>query len=122
MSKKILLALVILVFTPCLAFAQKGPTIELEGRYWITDLKGKIKHTELVGAESTGFRRALKVVVPRTCKDIGTPPAPSKVTTVSVNSATARWAFLGLRASLGTSSGAYLWPLRKRLGRPWWDC
>jgi hypothetical protein len=46
MSKKILSVLVVLMFTPCLAFAQKRPTFELEGRYWITDLKGNIKVTE----------------------------------------------------------------------------
>ena len=61
MSKKILLALVILVFTPCLAFAQKGPTIELEGRYWITDLKGKIKVSEADFGESIDFRRDLGI-------------------------------------------------------------
>ena len=61
MSKKILLALVILVFIPCLAFAQKGPTIELEGRYWITDLKGKIKVSEADFGERIDFKRDLGI-------------------------------------------------------------
>jgi hypothetical protein len=46
MSKMILLVLAILVFTPCFAFAQKSPTLELEGRYWIPDLSGKVKASE----------------------------------------------------------------------------
>jgi hypothetical protein len=46
MTKKILWALVILVFTPCFAIAQKGATLELEGRYWIPDLRGKVKASE----------------------------------------------------------------------------
>jgi len=46
MSKMILLVSAILVFTPSFAFAQKGPTLELEGRYWIPDLSGKVKASE----------------------------------------------------------------------------
>jgi hypothetical protein len=61
MSKKILLALVILVFAPCLAFAQKGPTLELEGRYWITDLKGRIKVTEAHLGTDIDFKRDLGI-------------------------------------------------------------
>jgi hypothetical protein len=45
MSRKILLILAIFVFTPCLAFAQKDVTLEFEGRYWFTTLKGNVKVT-----------------------------------------------------------------------------
>jgi len=57
MSKKILLVLVILIFTPCLAVAQKGPTLELEGRYWITDLKGKVKASDTFLDTEVDFKR-----------------------------------------------------------------
>jgi len=49
MTKKFLWVLVIIVFTPCIAFAQKDVTIELEGRYWFTELQGKIKVTDSNG-------------------------------------------------------------------------
>ena len=61
MSKKILLSLVILIFTPCLAFAQKGPILELEGRYWITDLKGKVKVIETFTGTDVDFKRDLGI-------------------------------------------------------------
>ena len=57
MFRKILLTLVILIFTPCLAFAQKGPTLELEGRYWIPDLKGKVKASETFLNTEVDFKR-----------------------------------------------------------------
>ena len=46
MLRKFLLGLVIFVFTPWIAFAQKDVTLEFEGRYWFTDLTGKIKVTQ----------------------------------------------------------------------------
>ena len=46
MTKKFLWVLVIIVFTPCMAFAQSDVKLEFEGRYWFTDLKGDIKITE----------------------------------------------------------------------------
>jgi hypothetical protein len=50
MSKKFVLALIIFILTPCFAFAQKevkrDVILELEGRYWFTDLQGKIKVTD----------------------------------------------------------------------------
>ncbi len=61
MSKKFLLTLVILVFTPCFAFAQKDVTLEFEGRYWITDLKGKIKVTEAHIGTDIDFKRDLGI-------------------------------------------------------------
>jgi len=61
MSKKILLALVILIFTPCLAFAQKGPTLELEGRYWIPDLSGKVKASETFIDTKIDFKHDLGI-------------------------------------------------------------
>lgn len=41
-----LLVLAILVFIPCIALAQKDPTLELEGRYWFMDLQGNVKVTQ----------------------------------------------------------------------------
>jgi hypothetical protein len=61
MSKKILLAMAILIFTPCLAFAQKGPTLELEGRYWIPDLSGKVKASETFINTEVDFKRDLGI-------------------------------------------------------------
>lgn len=49
MAKTFLWILVMIVFTPCIAFAQKDVTIELEGRYWFTELQGKIKVTDSNG-------------------------------------------------------------------------
>jgi hypothetical protein len=48
MLRKMFLAFVIIVLvTPCFAFAQKKEvTLEIEGRYWITDLQGKAKVTD----------------------------------------------------------------------------
>lgn len=50
MTKKFLWVLVIIVFTPCLAFAQKDVkkevTLEFEGRFWMPDLKGRVKITD----------------------------------------------------------------------------
>jgi hypothetical protein len=61
MSKEILLALIVLIFTPCLALGQKGPTLELEGRYWFTDLKGKIKVTEAHLGTDIDLKRVLGI-------------------------------------------------------------
>jgi hypothetical protein len=49
MAKAFLCVLVIIVFIPCVAVAQKDVTIELEGRWWWTDLKGKMKVTDSNG-------------------------------------------------------------------------
>ncbi len=57
MLKMILLALVILVSTPCFAFAQKNPTLEFEGRYWIPDLRGKVKASETFLDTDVDFKR-----------------------------------------------------------------
>jgi hypothetical protein len=47
MVKKCLLALAIFVsITPCFAFAQRDALLEVEGRYWFTDMEGKINVTE----------------------------------------------------------------------------
>jgi hypothetical protein len=46
MTKTFLWVLVIIVFIPCIAFAQSDVKLEFEGRYWFTDLKGDIKITE----------------------------------------------------------------------------
>jgi hypothetical protein len=46
MTRKFLWVLVIIVFTPCIAFAQRDVRLELEGRFWFTDLEGRVKVTE----------------------------------------------------------------------------
>ncbi len=47
MARKFLLPLAIFVLiTPCFAFAQRDVILEFEGRYWFTDMEGKIKVTE----------------------------------------------------------------------------
>jgi len=61
MLRKTLLALAILVFTPCFAFAQKGVTLEFEGRYWIPDLKGKVKASETFLDTDVDFKRDLGI-------------------------------------------------------------
>jgi len=50
MSKKFLFVLAFIILTPCVAFAQKKDvTIELEGRWWFTDLQSKVKVTDSNG-------------------------------------------------------------------------
>lgn len=61
MSKKILLALIILIFTPCLALGQKGPTLEFEGRYWIPDLSGKVKASKTFMDTKVDFKHDLGI-------------------------------------------------------------
>jgi len=46
MRKTFLGVLVIIVFTPCVAFGQSDVKLEFEGRFWFTDLDGNIKITE----------------------------------------------------------------------------
>ncbi|MGQ9645309.1 MAG: hypothetical protein ACUVWO_02075 [Thermodesulfobacteriota bacterium] len=46
MMKKLLWILMIIVFTPCIALAQSDVILELEGRFWFTDLEGRVKVTE----------------------------------------------------------------------------
>jgi hypothetical protein len=61
MTKMMLLVLVILVFTPGFAFAQKGATLELEGRYWIPDYRGKVKISETLIDTEIDFKRDLGI-------------------------------------------------------------
>jgi len=49
MAKTFLWVLVIIVFTPCIGFAASDVTLELEGRYWFTELQGKMKVTDSNG-------------------------------------------------------------------------
>jgi len=46
MAKKFLWVLVFFVFTPCIAFAQRDVRLEFEGRFWFTDLDGRVKVTD----------------------------------------------------------------------------
>ena len=46
MAKTFLCVLVIIVFIPCIAFAQTDVKVEFEGRFWFTDLEGSIRVTE----------------------------------------------------------------------------
>jgi hypothetical protein len=46
MIRRILWVLVIMVFAPCIAFAQRDVKLEFEGRYWFTDLEGNVKVTD----------------------------------------------------------------------------
>ncbi len=46
MAKNFLWVLVIFILTPCLAFAQRDVKVEFEGRFWFTDLEGKVKVTD----------------------------------------------------------------------------
>ncbi len=55
------MALVILVITPCLSVAQKSATVELEGRYWIPDLRGKVKGSEAFTDTTIDFKRDLGI-------------------------------------------------------------
>ncbi len=61
MSPKVLVVLVFMIFTPCLALAQKGPTLELEGRYWIPDLSGKVKASETFVDTKIDLKRDLGI-------------------------------------------------------------
>jgi hypothetical protein len=58
---KLFVALTILVFTPCLAFAQKDVILELEGRYWFTNLKGNVKVTEDGIGTNIDLKDALRI-------------------------------------------------------------
>ena len=46
MSRKFLFVLAFIILIPCIGFAASDVTIELEGRYWFTDLQGKMKVTD----------------------------------------------------------------------------
>lgn len=61
MTKKFIWVLVIIVFTPCIAFAQKDVKLELEGRFWFTDLEGKVKVTEADIGTDIDFRKDLDI-------------------------------------------------------------
>jgi hypothetical protein len=61
MVRKIFLTLVILVLAPCFADAQKGPTLEFEGRYWFTEMKGSIRVTEARTGSDTDFKHDLGI-------------------------------------------------------------
>jgi hypothetical protein len=61
MSRKVLLILAIFVFTPCFAFAQKDVTLEIEGRYWFTNLKGNVNVTDHDIGTDIDFKRDLDI-------------------------------------------------------------
>ena len=62
MAKKCLLALAIFVLlTPCFAFAKRDVLLEVEGRYWFTDMEGKINVTENDLGTDIDFRKDLDI-------------------------------------------------------------
>jgi hypothetical protein len=61
MKRISLLALVIFAFTPCLALAQKDVKLEFEGRYWFTDLEGRVKVTEADIGTDINFKKDLDI-------------------------------------------------------------
>jgi len=61
MTKKFLWVLVIIVFTPCIAFAQRDVRLEFEGRYWFTDLEGKVKVTDGDTGTDIDFKKDLDI-------------------------------------------------------------
>ena len=61
MAKKFLWVLVIMVFTPCIAFAQKDVKLEFEGRFWFTDLEGRVKVTEADIGTDIDFKKDLDI-------------------------------------------------------------
>jgi hypothetical protein len=60
-AKTFLWVLVILVFTPCVAFAQKDVRLEFEGRYWFTDLEGRVKVTDADIGTDINLKRDLDI-------------------------------------------------------------
>lgn len=67
MAKKVLWFLVIIVLTPGMAFAQGDVKLEFEGRYWFTDMEGKVKVTENDIGTDVDFKKDLDM------KDVGYP-------------------------------------------------
>jgi len=61
MTKKLLWVLVIIVFTPCMAFAERDVRIEFEGRFWFTDLEGRVKVTEADIGTDIDFKKDLDI-------------------------------------------------------------
>jgi len=61
MTKKLLWVLVIIVFTPCIAFAQRDVRLELEGRFWFTDLEGRVKVTDDDTGTDINLKRDLDI-------------------------------------------------------------
>jgi len=61
MAKKFLWVLAIIVFTPCIAFAQRDVKLEFEGRFWFTDLEGKVKVTEADIGTDVDFKKDLDI-------------------------------------------------------------
>jgi hypothetical protein len=61
MTKKLSWVLVIIVFTPCIAFAQRDVRLEFEGRYWFTDLEGRVKVTEADIGTDINFKKDLDI-------------------------------------------------------------
>jgi hypothetical protein len=61
MTKKLFWILVIIVFTPCMSFAQKDVRLELEGRFWFTDLEGRVKVTEADIGTDIDFKKDLDI-------------------------------------------------------------
>jgi hypothetical protein len=61
MAKTFLWVLVIIVFTPCIAFAQRDVRLEIEGRYWFTNLKGNVNVTQNEVGTDIDFKRDLDI-------------------------------------------------------------
>jgi hypothetical protein len=61
MTRKLLWVLVIIVFTPCIAFAQRDVRLEFEGRYWFTDLEGNVKVTSGDIGTDIDFKKDLDI-------------------------------------------------------------
>jgi len=61
MTKKFLWVLIIMVFTPCIAFAQRDVRLELEGRFWFTDLEGRVRVTDADIGTDIDFKKDLDI-------------------------------------------------------------
>jgi hypothetical protein len=61
MTKKILWVLIIIVFTPCIAFAEKDVRLELEGRFWFTDLEGRVRVTDADEGTDINLKKDLDI-------------------------------------------------------------
>jgi len=61
MTKTFLWVLVIIVFTPWIAFAQRDVRLEFEGRYWFTDLEGNVKVTDGNTGTDIDFKKDLDI-------------------------------------------------------------
>jgi hypothetical protein len=61
MTKKFLWVLIIIVFTPCIAFAEKDVRLELEGRFWFTDLEGRVRVTDADEGTDINLKKDLDI-------------------------------------------------------------